>query len=932
MMKPLILETKLRPPDSSGMLVRTRLYDLLIGCEKRLTSICADAGYGKTTLMAQYFAANAKSSVWYQLGHNDRDIAIFLRHLIEGVRRKLGGGLDVSLDNALTATTDVSRNWEAILTLLINQLGKHQGDPLVFCFDEFHLVNNFQPLTRAIQFLINYLPHEFRVFIASREKPTLTLGRLRTQRAVLEINTENLRFTIEEAAQLLTGCCLTPLNNRELAALHEATEGWPVALVLSRDLIDAEHRMPADLAPELFGASGAIAGYLAEEVWAGLDEGLKRFLMESSLIETVEVNICDIALADGRQTNPLYFLREMERRNLMTACLESGKSYRYHPLMRKFLIDKLIQNVSPSEIEKFHLRFGEAYSTDGNFDQAINHFLRSGSPELAADVIESRGESILESGNYETLVRWISEIPASLVYSRPWLTFFSARLNVVNGDTQQAERLFLVAEKGFQKAGDERGRFCCACAMSEFFFMQNHHAKSLKKAKEALKWAAAPADMVSTLSRIATQHLVLGNTHSAGKLLTRAQGLCDESMQPIRIKLEVDALAPSWFAGEFDEALEDTIRLQKEAGPNLPAFSRFQILCWKAMNLYEMACYDEAVKTIGERKDYLGTEDRLQRTSFELIRGIIFLSVDNGNEGLEILEKVEREGSASIFAPFSCLNYMGAYHRRHGHIAKAMKASGRKLSIWREKGQSYSIASCLVNQAAGKLQLAGGELEAGIALDEAFVLAKKHGYKYILTQVHFCWALLALSLGQSREALKETTSALSIAARHQHNNFMVQEGRINLELLVFAFENEVERNYLQSIFRLIGPEVLPNLNSLLKSSSPRVRLAAIGTMGASCGIKAAPYIRNALHDDDPAVRRTANSELAQLRTVINNPGEILTKRENQILELMAQGLSNAEIGGKLFISECTVKTHATRIFNKLAMTRRTQAAAFCRNT
>jgi DNA-binding CsgD family transcriptional regulator len=51
----------------------------------------------------------------------------------------------------------------------------------------------------------------------------------------------------------------------------------------------------------------------------------------------------------------------------------------------------------------------------------------------------------------------------------------------------------------------------------------------------------------------------------------------------------------------------------------------------------------------------------------------------------------------------------------------------------------------------------------------------------------------------------------------------------------------------------------------------------------------------------------------------------ITKRELQILELIAQGLSNREIADKLFVSENTVKTHSSRLFDKLSARRRTQA-------
>ena len=180
--------------------------------------------------------------------------------------------------------------------------------------------------------------------------------------------------------------------------------------------------------------------------------------------------------------------------------------------------------------------------------------------------------------------------------------------------------------------------------------------------------------------------------------------------------------------------------------------------------------------------------------------------------------------------------------------------------------------------------------------------------------------------GEREEALREIAESLSSASRYQQNNFIIQEGKVSTRLLAFAFENDIEREYLISIFSRVGSVALPALAPLLKSDSALVRTAAITALGVAGGAEAAPHLRSLLRDPDQTVRRAANAELARLRSTIDEPEKILTPRENRVLELLKEGLSNAEIAERLFISEPTVKTHVTRIFKKLGMTRRSQAA------
>jgi len=364
--------------------------------------------------------------------------------------------------------------------------------------------------------------------------------------------------------------------------------------------------------------------------------------------------------------------------------------------------------------------------------------------------------------------------------------------------------------------------------------------------------------------------------------------------------------------------------------PQAPEFTRFSLLFYKVLNLYETASYEEALMTI-EEESRCGAEDIFRKLCLKFLRGVVLVCIGDGKKGYEIVENISRKmGETILLGPYFSNNYLSAWYRRHGSPVKAVEAIKTELSFNRERGNQYSIASCLVNLGANKMRKAKARGAAGMAeLEEAHEIAQRRSYQYILTQVHFHRAWKALQTGEMGTALREITQSLDLAARYRHDNFIVQEGRLSLELLAFAFEQDVHRNYLLKIYGFIGPEAMPVLAPLLKSDSALVRAATVKALAVTGDTGAAPLIRCARRDKDSIVRRAANAELARLRSSIGEPEKILTKRENQVLALMAEGLSNSEIAENCYISELTVKTHISHIFKKLGFTRRSQAAVYC---
>ena len=927
-MNPTILKNKLKTPCSLHLINRPRLIEKVRRSDAlRLVIIRADAGYGKTTLMAQLHNEFAGYPVWYQIDSGDHDLGIFISHLTEGVRWHCPDFGDWVMERLKNAT-DIRREINQVLTVFVNELSEKVEVPVAFYLDDFHLVNKSKTVLNAVQFLIQHLPDECCLFIASREKPSLSLGRFRTQRTVIEIDTNDLRFSIEETAGLLNSLCVCPLTEDDILACHNHTEGWPVALVISQDIINVEGGLPAELS-DTHGITKAIGDYLTEEVWNSLDSRMCEFLSKSSLVETVEPLICDSVIRNDGAVNAASILTEAENRNIMITSLDHAiPSYRYHPLFREFLQEKLSQKIPISEIAELHRGFGEAYEKQGEPNRAIEHYLKAGCEESAAHLIETYAEETLEAGRLETLERWLNQIPKQIMESKPWLNLFMGRVRDRKCELAEAESEYLKARKGFEANGDKSGLLQCSQLQSVLYLLIGKNEESLVAAREAMRLATNSSEMAIAYDTAVSQRFRIGDTAGAIELLDEALKLCDRSELEARVILELCAINMDYITGDFRNASKKLGKI--DANCATEAEYRARVINNKAVTLYLTGDYEQAyavssdaitvARELGEHRNFWEQYETMAQIQ-------IGLGNIEGGRSMALRFSKYCEGSGMI--DLCEYNHIGTCDRRRNALRAALKAHKHSLKLQKAERSPYGIAMSLTNIGADKIRIFKGVGIEGVSeFDEAEKMAVKHGFKYIETQISFHRAWRYLAQGSRKNALTAISHSLGLASRLDHNHFIIQEGKGSLELLAFAFEHGIEMEYLIYVFKKIGQQSLKVLTPMLKSENPATRKAVLSAVSSVGGAAAYSYIQRMLHDEDAAVRRVAEEEDASLGSRISSPQELLSRRESEILPLLAEGLSNAEIAERLYIAEQTVKTHVTRIFRKLGIKKRVQAAMY----
>jgi DNA-binding CsgD family transcriptional regulator len=316
--------------------------------------------------------------------------------------------------------------------------------------------------------------------------------------------------------------------------------------------------------------------------------------------------------------------------------------------------------------------------------------------------------------------------------------------------------------------------------------------------------------------------------------------------------------------------------------------------------------------------------ESLNKWSMIGTKGIILFGQGDSDDGLAMIIRARDEFVRVEAQDSYCHMHVGTAHRRMGNNRAALDAQFLGLEIAHKKKQHYVTAMCNSNIGASYISINDKVVNHHLLVAEAY--ARRYGFNYVLTQIYFHRARYAYEARRLNAAKTFIETSLVCAAKYSHNHFIIQEGRIFPELLVFALEQEIENEYLVEIFKLMGPDVIPYLKPLLSSKSSEIRLRAARVLSSAGGSRVAPLIKKLLKDEDKEVKDFAVSALKQMRSNLEENEGLLTKREGEVFRLMGKGLSNAEIAEQLFISELTVKTHVTKIFRKLGLTRRSQVA------
>jgi LuxR family transcriptional regulator, maltose regulon positive regulatory protein len=447
-----LLETKLHVPRRRrGLVARPRLIERLSReSESRLTLVSAPAGFGKSTLLAEWLAAvsaEGRSAAWLSLDKGDNDPALFWTYLI--------GALQTAADavgaHALSLLQSPQPPIEAALVTLLNDLSAVSND-VVLVLDDYHVIDAGD-VQDGMAFLLEHLPPQIHLVIAGRADPALPLARLRGRGELVEIRAADLRFTPEEAAAYLNEVMGLALTARDVAALEGRTEGWIAALQLAALSMQGRDDVAAFIA-DFAGDDRYIVDYLAEEVLQRQPEHVQHFLLETSILDRLSGPLCDAVTG---QHGGKAMLESLDRANLFMVPLDDSRRwYRYHHLFADVLHTHLLDE-HPDRVAALHRRASQWYERNGEPSQATRHALAAGDVERAADLVELAIPALRRNRQEATIRGWLDAIPADVVRVRPVLAVGFIGALMAGGEFEGVEDRLQDAERWLEPTGDREG-------------------------------------------------------------------------------------------------------------------------------------------------------------------------------------------------------------------------------------------------------------------------------------------------------------------------------------------------------------------------------------------------------------------------------------------------------------------------------------------
>ncbi len=914
----LILKTKLHiPPSRSDAASRARLTAQLNAGWRtgfRLLLVSAPAGYGKTTLLSAW--AREQPAAWLSLDEGDNDPARFTAHLIAALQtREPSVGQDV-LD-ALRALQPPPL--ESLYVALVNQLDA-VASPLALVLDDYHLITSL-PIHQAMTFLLDHLPGQMRVVIATRSDPLLPLARLRGRGHLLELRQDDLRLTPDEAAQFFQETMGLTLSTDDVATLTARTEGWAAGLQMAA--LSLRGRADASAFIQEFGGGHRyILEYLLEEVLTRQPEAIQTFLMKTSVLDRLSGPLCDAVLGEDApgQGNAQAILDEFERANLFIIPLDDGRRwYRYHRLFADLLRQRLRQVADAETIAALYLRASAWYEREGLIAEAVTCALAAPDYEYAAALVERHVLPFFYRSETVLVYTWLKALPEAVLRDRPLLcAVYASCLAIVtpSADTyQQAETWLNTAEKALATAPpaniDEASGFV------------------LKFRAYLARFRGAPPAEVIALSRQALERLPEGNTwfHSA---------------------LYYNLGATYWDLGDEAAAIQawKMCRTVGEACGDLfnalAAVHALAIVAFLYGQLREAAaiCRD-ALESIVVPAERHGRSLPISGV-LHVTLGIIHLFRNELPEAEAALTR----GLALLVLTAS------TYTRLEGHfaLARLKQAQGDEagaMEVLRQAEHLYALRGSSDDRLPfyqGPSHVAAYRARLWVQqahynpqrLDDAIRWARERNLKLDSERYNaaqFVLARLIVAQHQRRDerplfSLTELSDFLTrqLGAAQRYNAIGWQVEVFILQALIHHLRGDASQALvaLQQALSLAEPEGYAR--TFLDEGPPMADLLRLGTQ------------RQVWRS--PRLEAYANRLLRAFPDFGNKPSvpspspdliEPLSERELEVLRLIEDGFSNRQIAEALIVTVGTVKSHLHNIYGKLGVERRTEAIARARD-
>ena len=881
---PRIALTKTKPPSvRKSSVPRPALLRLLDNATaRRLVLFGAPAGYGKSTLAAEWYQGlRDKGAVvaWLNLDAEDNEPSAFAYHLACAIERAAPGLGRDTLELLNASSLHPARN---IVSSILNAVSEIDSETYLF-LEDFHAISD-RRCHALMVLMLRYAPSNLHLVLLSRCEPRLSLSRLRLDNELVEVDLSHLRFTLKETSDFLGEALSLRLGAAGVDKLHSATEGWPAALQLARISLIKSADPLAQLGT-ISGTTRTISEFFADTL-ATAPAPIVDFLLKTAVLDRMNNSLCnDVAGIP----NGASMLETLERDQFLLIPLDEHRDwYRYHHLLREFLLDQLRAKM-PDQVPDLYRRAHHWYGVRELWREAVQYAIAAEDYPRAVEYIEKCAMSLVEKGDLLTLLSWERQLPKEFMNSQPEVKLALAWGLSLVSRFNEARELLAQVEAGTRKSPRNDLWWRCRAARAVICALSDDGASDPDIALECLaghKFDAFNFNALCNAARCA--YLKSGDWKSfyalpspdvsageASCMLAENQRLCLYGLAAVKQL-------------RFDEGLEFYVAAQSLAEKYAGAKS---VTASMLTGLIARLQY--------ERGDVAGAEVRI----------------------LDSLDLIETTAFHECFRNAYFVLVRAAAIR--GDRARAVSLLNRAERLSLERGWGVVNATLLVERA--RLLLADGDINDAIALLPIFEeLHLKHPVGSSCSSVPIrtwnmvCKGLIEAASGDLEEAAASLGGAFD-AFLSADDRFAALRVGIDIAILYSRLASSTK---VYNLLRRLMPWVAQaNMSSFVFDHDPRI--VPILTQARDVGA----------FDGDPQTLKFLNDLLERLqkrargtcKPTAARPRDDLTARERSIVEFIAGGRSNKEIARELGITPETIKTHLKRIFQKLSAETRTQA-------
>ncbi len=880
-----LITTKLFKPTLRRELVpRPHLVAALnAGLSGKLTLVSAPAGYGKTTLLGEWIDQQEVPFGWVSLDAKDNDPDRFFSYLIAGLQ-----AIDVTVEDNILSNlqTQSGDKVGAFLLPLINQISA-SADHFALVLDDYHRIHD-QEIHNALTYLLENLPPNMHLVIATRSDPPLRLAKLRAQGELCEVRVDDLRFTVEEAVQYFNQSMGLGMSPSDITILTQKTEGWIVGLQLAGITLQ-KHPDKHQFVVTFAGDDRYIADYLLDEALNRQPAQIQSFLLQTSILDRLCASLCDSVTGwDDSQS----LLTALEQANLFLVPLDHQRVwYRYHHMFADLLQNRLKLSKS-AQLRDLHRKASIWYEDNSLLADAINHAVAADEMGRIVQLTENLAIHKMDAGELDVLIAWLDRQPNSLLLRHPWLLVARSWVFLNTGkydavETSLTELEDILSAESYSKGLVSSIQGHIAAIRSYLAEMRSDPNTAIQLAEDALKFL--PEKNVQLRAFVATR---LANALSWMGDLERAIDALREAGDAAKaaedgqlaLTAHSEMATLQFVTGQLSEAIESFEEIKSYAeflaqkdGRRLPAmgmiFRQLGSALLERNRLSEAKYYaSEAVQICQQ----WGEKDTLMHALLVLAKVNFFHGEFDKYEHY-IDQAIQVSKSISILSHSFVIAFRYHYLLVRGEL--------EEVEIW-SRDSALSIDDeirfdqRIDYQNFARLLAAKGNYEHALQIIKKLViLAENAGAKFYTIKLYVLLAKILQQMNQPEDAIQALEKALAIASPEGYVRSFLDEGELIAQLVYQAAQEGIYPEYCQRLLDEFSKEV-----SVPRDSQGR-------------------------------------------------PGDLvepLTERELEVLGLIAQGSTNQEIARDLYLSLYTVKSHARNIFSKLGVKNRTEAVAKAR--